>query len=108
MLDSSMCERPNACPEETVQQPDRTSSQTRTGKKKVHSLIDKVFSRKNLALAWERVKKHHGSAGIDHVTIEQFELRKVYYLDLVHRKLRRGTYQPYPVKRVEIDKPDGG
>jgi RNA-directed DNA polymerase len=67
-----------------------------------------VFSPKNLALAWERVKKNRGSAGIDEVTIDKFELRKVYYLDLVHRKLRDGTYQPHPVKRVEIEKSDGG
>lgn len=108
MLDSALCERPNPCPEDTEQQPDRPSSPHQTGKKNVHALIDKVFSQKNLALAWERVKKNHGSAGIDHVTIEQFERRKVYYLDMGHHQLRRGTYQPYPVKRGESDTPDGG
>jgi RNA-directed DNA polymerase len=107
-LESSLRERPNPDPEETEQGQDRTSSVTRQGKKKVHSLIDKVYSRQNLALAWERVKKNHGSAGLDAVTIEKFELRKTYYLDLVHRKLRDGTYQPRPVKRVEIAKSDGG
>jgi RNA-directed DNA polymerase len=54
------------------------------------------------------VKKNHGSAGIDAVTIEKFALRKAYYLDLVHHKLRDGTYHPHPVKRVEIAKSDGG
>ena len=81
---------------------------TRSGKRKVHSLIDKVFSRQNLEFAWSRVKKNRGSAGIDNVTITVFELRKSYYLDLLHRKLRDGTYQPRPVKRVEIEKSDGG
>ena len=42
------------------------------------------------------------------VTIAQFEARKEYYLDLLHRKLRDGTYQPKPVKRVEIPKSEGG
>jgi RNA-directed DNA polymerase len=107
-LDSSLCERPNPDPEETVSEQHRASSMARSGKKKVHSLIDKVFSRQNLELAWAKVKSNRGSAGIDNVTITMFELRKAYYLDLLHRRLRDGTYQPRPVKRVEIDKSDGG
>jgi RNA-directed DNA polymerase len=103
-----MRERPNAGTEETVEPQDPHTSKGRQRKKKVHSLIDKVFSRKNLELAWEKVKKNRGSAGIDEVTIAQFEARQEYYLDLLHRKLRDGTYQPQPVKRVEIPKPDGG
>jgi RNA-directed DNA polymerase len=103
-----MRERPNAGTEETVERQDPHTSKGRQRKKKVHSLIDKVFSRKNLELAWEKVKKKRGSAGIDEVTIAQFEARQEYYLDLLHRKLRDGTYQPQPVKRVEIPKPDGG
>lgn len=70
--------------------------------------MDKGFRRKNLELAWPRVKKNHGSAGIDEVTIEKFERRQVYYLDLLHRKRQDGSYRPHPVKRVEIDKSDGG
>ena len=77
-------------------------------KRKVHSLIDKVYSRKNLELAWKKVKQNHGSAGIDEVTISKFEERKQYYLELLHQKLRDGSYRPKPVKRVEIPKPDGG
>lgn len=77
-------------------------------KRKVHSLIDKVYSRKNLELAWKKVRQNRGSAGIDEVTISKFEERKHYYLELLHRKLRDGSYRPKPVKRVEIPKPDGG
>jgi RNA-directed DNA polymerase len=54
------------------------------------------------------VKRNRGSAGIDQMTIAKFESRKDTYLDLLHQKLREGTYQPKPVKRVEISKPDGG
>jgi RNA-directed DNA polymerase len=91
-----------------VEPQDPQASEGRQGKKKVHSLIDKVFSRKNLELAWEKVKKNRGSAGIDEVTIAQFEAREEEYLDLLHRKLRTGTYRPQPVKRVEIPKSEGG
>jgi RNA-directed DNA polymerase len=108
-LESSLGERPNAGTEETVEQQNPHALRGKQGKKqKVHSLIDKVFSRKNLELAWEKVKKNRGSAGIDDVTIAQFEVRKEDYLELLHRKLRDGTYRPKPVKRVEIPKADGG
>ena len=104
-----MRERPNTRTEDTVTPQDPPASKIEAKKKqKVHSLIDKVFSRKNLELAWEKVKKNRGSAGIDDVTIAAFEERKEDYLDLLHRKLRDGTYQPKPVKRVEIGKSDGG
>jgi RNA-directed DNA polymerase len=108
-LESSLGERPNTGTEETVEPQDPDTSKGRQGKKKkVHSLIDKVFSRKNLELAWEKVKKNRGSAGIDEVTIAQFEARQEFYLDLLHRKLREGTYRPQPLKRVEIPKSEGG
>ncbi len=54
------------------------------------------------------MKKNQGGAGVDEVSIAQFEARKEYYVDLLHRKLRDGTYPPKPVKWVEIAKSDGG
>jgi RNA-directed DNA polymerase len=54
------------------------------------------------------VKQNRGSAGIDEVTITEFEASKEFYLELLHRKLREGTYRPKPVKRVEIGKSGGG
>ena len=59
-------------------------------------------------LAWEKVKQNRGSAGIDEVTIMEFEASKEFYLELLRRKLREGTYRPKPVKRVEIAKSGGG
>lgn len=105
-----MRERPNTCTEDTKERrTSRASAWERRGRRgKVHSLIDKVYSRKNLELAWEKVKKNHGGGGIDEVTIEKFEEKKEYYLELLHQKLRDGTYQPKPVKRVEIPKSGGG
>jgi len=91
-----------------VRRQDPRAPRGRSGKNKVHSLIDKVFSRKNLELAWEKGKRNRGSAGIDEVTIAEFEEGKEYYLELLHRKLREGTYRPQPVKRVKIPKSDGG
>ena len=41
-----------------------------TGAKKVHSLIDKVYKRKNLEMAWETVKANRGSGGVDGQSLE--------------------------------------
>jgi len=65
---------------------------------KVHSVIDKTFSHKNLELAWEKVKKNRGSAGIDEGTVAKFEEDKEYYLNLLHHKLGEDTYRPKAVK----------
>jgi RNA-directed DNA polymerase len=40
--------------------------------------------------------------------LRRFKARKAFSLDLLHRKLRDGTYPPRPVKRIEIEKSDGG
>jgi hypothetical protein len=67
MLDSSLRETPKAGTEETARRQDPPASRRRQGRKrKVHSLMDKVYSRKNLELAWEKVKKNRGAAGCDY------------------------------------------
>jgi retron-type reverse transcriptase len=74
-------------------------------KQKVHSLVDKVYSRKNLKLAWERVCANRGTCcGVDGITIEEFEANLDANLKRLHRELRDGAYQPLPVRRLEIQK----
>ena len=41
-----------------------------TGARKVHSLVDKIYKRKNLELAWLRVKQNKGAGGIDGQSLE--------------------------------------
>lgn len=43
-----------------------------TEARKVHSLIDKVYKRKNLEMAWERVRANRGSGGVDGVSLRMF------------------------------------
>ena len=66
--------------------------------------MDKVYSRKNLKLAWERVRANRGASGIDQVTIEDFEANLDENLERLHQDLRDQTYQPQAVLRVEIPK----
>ena len=69
------------------------------------SLIDKVWSERTLGLAWEKVKSNAGACGVDGITIGRFAKDSQNRLLAVKEQLKRGTYQPKPVKRVWIDKP---
>ena len=69
------------------------------------SLIDKVWSERTLGLAWEKVKANAGACGVDGITIERFDKDSQIRLLAVREQLKRGDYQPKPVKRVWIDKP---
>jgi group II intron reverse transcriptase/maturase len=72
---------------------------------KAHSLIGQVYDPRNLARAWERVKANKGAGGVDGVTVARFDEKRADYLGLLQQKLKDGSYQPRPVRRVEIDKP---
>jgi RNA-directed DNA polymerase len=77
-----------------------------TGAKKVHSLIDKVYKRKNLEIAWERVKANRGSGGVDGQNLEAFEAQLEQQLDRLQRELKEDTFQPLPVRQHPIPKRD--
>ena len=68
-----------------------------TGERKVHSLVDKIYKRKNLELAWEKVKRNRGAGGIDGEDIAGFEARLEEQLERLHCELRDDTYEPQPV-----------
>jgi len=70
-----------------------------TGAKKVHSLIDKVYKRKNLEMAWEKVKANRGSGGVDGQNLEAFKTQLNQQLDRLQRELKEDTYQPLPVRQ---------
>jgi RNA-directed DNA polymerase len=69
------------------------------------SLIDKVYSEGNLQAAFAAVAANHGTAGVDHVTIEQFAARLPENLEHLHASLQAETYVPQAVRRVWIPKP---
>ena len=75
-----------------------------TGERKVHSLVDKVYKRKNLELAWYRVKRNKGAGGVDGVTLAEFEEHLDVHLDRLHEELKTDTYQPMAVRQKLIPK----
>src|SRR5580658_746440 len=75
-----------------------------TGAKKVHSLIDKVYQRKNLEMAWEMVKANRGSGGVDGQSLEGFAAQLDQQLERLQSELKEDVYRPQPVRQVQIPK----
>ncbi len=76
--------------------------------KKWYSLIDKIYRQENLTEAFKRVKANNGAPGIDGETVGDYAEELLKNTELLHEKLKTERYEPSPVRRVEIHKPDGG
>src|SRR4030066_1900644 len=76
-------------------------------KLKKHSLGNQVWDKRNLENAWKQVRANRGSAGVDGVTIEEFEQNSQQNLAEIERQLKENRYVPQPVKRVLIPKDNG-
>ena len=73
-----------------------------------YALYDKVYRKDVLTHAYERCEANGGAAGVDEQTFEDIETYGVErWLDELTQKLKSRTYQPDPVRRVYIPKPDG-
>lgn len=70
-------------------------------------LMEEVCELGNSMQALQRVKANKGSPGVDGMTVEQLPEYLKQHGQEIGEQLRNGTYQPRPVKRVEIPKPDG-
>ena len=70
--------------------------------------LDEVIKPAMLYAAWEKVLSNQGVGGVDHESLEDFELALEQNLTSLANEVRYGTYRPLPLLRVEIDKPSGG
>src|SRR6266702_4745202 len=71
-------------------------------------LMEEVCERENLKEALRRVKANKGSAGVDGITVGGITDYLKQNWPTIREQLLNGTYEPQPVRRVEIPKPDGG
>jgi RNA-directed DNA polymerase len=69
-----------------------------------YSLMDKVYASATLRAAFGNVRANGGAAGVDHVTVADFEQHLDANLRALGEGLRSGTYRPQAIRRVEIPK----
>ena len=88
---------------ESFQTKNESESPARTNR-----LMEEVCERENLKQALQRVKANKGSAGVDGMTVDGLTKYLKERWPVIREQLLQGTYEPKPVQRVEIPKPDGG
>ena len=71
-------------------------------------LMEAVCERGNLWLAYERVVRNKGAAGVDGIGVAEFKGHLQRHWPMIKAKLLAGGYIPSPVRRVDIPKPQGG
>src|SRR6266581_4249173 len=71
-------------------------------------VMEEVCKRENRREALKRVRANQGSPGIDGMTVDEVPGYLEQHWPAIREQLLSGTYEPKPVKRVEIPKPDGG
>ena len=83
-----------------VSEPERPANPSR--------IMEEVCERGNLREALRQVRGNKGSAGVDRMTVDHFGDYLKQHWPALREQLLNGTYEPKPVRRVEIPKPDGG
>src|SRR5215831_14628144 len=71
-------------------------------------LMEAVCERENLKAALRQVRANQGSPGVDGMTVVGIKDYLKRHWPAIREQLLNGTYEPQPVRRVEIRKPDGG
>ncbi|MFA9560680.1 group II intron reverse transcriptase/maturase [Evansella sp. AB-rgal1] len=71
-------------------------------------MMRELLSRENLLSALKRVEKNKGKHGVDGMTVKSLRGHLLLNWEEIRNSLRDGTYEPMPVRRVEIPKPNGG
>lgn len=71
-------------------------------------LLEEILARENMILAMKRVIKNKGSHGVDGMGCDELRTYIIEHWASIKLKLLDGTYNPSPVRRVEIPKPNGG
>jgi len=70
--------------------------------------MESVCERENMRRALRQVRKNKGAPGVDGMTVEELPAYLKRHWPKIKAALLSGEYQPLPVRRKEIEKPDGG
>lgn len=85
------------------------SAESRKGKEQggAGGLLESILDRDNLNGAYKRVKRNHGAPGVDGMTVEEALPWLREHKGELLQSIREGKYNPSPVRRKVIPKPDG-
>lgn len=70
--------------------------------------LNQILTRENMLQALRRVEKNKGSHGVDMMPVQILRQHIKDTWELTKEQILKGTYEPQPVRRIEIPKPDGG
>ncbi|MCY9668448.1 group II intron reverse transcriptase/maturase, partial [Paenibacillus alginolyticus] len=71
-------------------------------------MMKSLLSRENLLSALKRVETNKGSHGVDGMSVHKLRDHILQNWQTIRESLENGSYEPSPVRRVEIPKPNGG
>ena len=71
-------------------------------------LMEMILERENVRRALQKVRSNKGAPGVDGMTVDQLPSYLRRHWKEIKTALFAGTYEPLPVRRKEIPKPQGG
>lgn len=74
----------------------------------VGPMMERIVARDNLKKALAQVRRNKGAPGVDGMTVDDLAVYLKDHWPEIRAQLLDGTYQPQPVRRVEIPKASGG
>lgn len=76
--------------------------------KETKAMLNQILSRENMTIALKRVERNKGSHGVDMMPVQTLRSHILENWHTIKTQIIEGTYEPQPVRRVEIPKSDGG
>jgi len=84
-----------------------TARRESTPVRELKNLMEAVVERENMLNAFRRVVGNKGAAGVDAMSVDELKPYLQTHWERIKEQLLEGSYQPQPVRRVEIPKPGG-
>lgn len=69
------------------------------------NLLQKALSNDFMLQGWAKVRGNAGAAGVDGVTVQHFAQSALSHINALRAAVLAGTYQPAPLRRVELPRP---
>jgi RNA-directed DNA polymerase len=107
-LDSSFSPAGEACEAKREETESLSARHDPESPASMNRLREEICERENLKQALQQVKANKGSAGVDGMTVGGITDYLKQHWPAIREQLLGGSYEPKPVRRVEIPKPEGG